>query len=280
MELCINNAPFIAYAKSEKSYAVIQGNCNSWTCPRCGVLRAKKEYGRIVHGVEQIANECDILYFLTLTCRGKDVSVADSEKNYLTWTNRVLTALRTDATRHGKLWHYVQVTERQKRGHPHSHIITTYEPQDLYIGEKDNWKRVSGKLVNEPQECLRSDYVEKVCVKAGLGNQYDISFVDSAQGVSRYVAKYLFKPTMFSTQWDKNWRRVRYSQSFPQLPEQKTEAFVLITEQDWSYFRAIATVAYPQDEPSEKAIKENCYGSDILIKPVPKIDIAQNVDKS
>lgn len=269
MEHCINNAPLIAIPKSEKTWQVAQGNCNSWTCPRCGVLRAKKEYGRIVHGVEKLASECDILYFLTLTCRGKELAVADSESNYLKWTNRVLTTLRTDASRHGKLWHYVQVTERQKRGHPHSHIITTYEPDDLYIGFKDSWRSdANGVLVNTPVECLRSDYIEKTCVRAGLGNQYDISFVDSAAGVSRYVAKYLFKPTMFETAWKKGWKRVRYSQSFPALPERKTDAFVLLSEADWSYFRAVATVAMPMDEVSENAIKTHCYGSDILIKTV------------
>jgi hypothetical protein len=66
-----------------------------------------------------------------------------------------------------------------------------------------------------------------------LGEQYDISVVQSAEGASRYVAKYLFKPSIFSANWPKGWKRIRYSQGFPDAQERETNAIVLLTQEDW-----------------------------------------------
>lgn len=59
---CHNNAPYFAIELSAKSYGLWQGNCNDWTCPRCGIMRAKHEYGRIVNGTRILADDHD-LYF-------------------------------------------------------------------------------------------------------------------------------------------------------------------------------------------------------------------------
>lgn len=232
---CTNNAPYFAVPLTDKTYALVQGNCHDWTCPRCGIQRAKQEYGRIVEGCRTLAKEHDI-YFITLTCRGRELSLEDSEKNYLKWTNRLLTACRTSAKRKEIHWAYVQVTERQKRLHPHSHILTTYAPHDLRDDFKKSWKTENGKRVYKNIPCLRSDWFEKRCISAGLGNQYDISKVETVEGASRYVAKYLFKDSMFTTEWAKNWHRVRYSQSFPKLEKRTSNAIVLITQDDWNDF--------------------------------------------
>ncbi len=215
---CINHAPFFAYKTSGKAYAVVQGNCHSWLCPRCGINRAKQEYWRIVNGCGILAEQYE-LYFITLTCRGKELSLAEAEAGYYLWTNRLLTALRTSAKRKDAAWHYAQVTERQKRGHPHSHVLTTFVPHDLYDGYKDDWKWDDG-LVYEKKPALRSDWLEERCISAGLGSQYDISRVADVEAASRYVAKYLFKDGMFSTEFPKDWRRVRYSRSFPKQEKQ------------------------------------------------------------
>jgi len=98
---------------------------------------------------------------------------------------------------------------------------------------------------------LRSTWLAGEVVKAGLGEQYDISFVESAEGASRYVAKYLFKQSMFETNWPKGWRRVRYSQSFPKLPAKKTDAFVLLSSDDWLKL-------------AKKAVVVNCHDASIM----------------
>lgn len=271
--LCHNNAPYFALKLSNKRYALWQGNCNDWTCPRCGILRAKHEYGRIVNGCRELDSTHD-LFFLTLTCRGADLSVEDADKNYLKWTNKFLTSARTKARRAGDAWHYVQVTERQKRGHPHSHLIITWIPSDLSLGSRDHWQTVNGQKVKTQKECLRSEWIRKQCVRSGLGDQYDISKVRSAEGVSRYVAKYLFKDSMFSTQWAKNWRRVRYSQSFPKLPERKNgDAIPLLNDDDWQSLAKRCSVLKVHEDANFVWISRKLGKNDILIQMTEKVNL-------
>lgn len=267
--LCINGAPFIAIKKAGKAYSVAQGNCHSWICPRCGVIRAKHEYGRMVVGCRELAQDHE-LYFLTLTCRGAELSLEDSLSHYLEWTNRLLDACRTRAKRDDKPWHYVQVTERQQRGHPHSHLMTTFYPHDLREGTKTSWKRIDGLLVSQDVPALRSDWLRDRCISAGLGEQYDISKVRDAEAASRYVAKYLFKPTIFQTHWPKNWRRIRYSRSFPKLPETEIEAFPLIKNSDWRRLARLAVVVTPDSPVSHNRCLEMLHGSDVIIRSLPQ----------
>jgi len=262
---CVNRAPFFAYQTTEKSYGMAQGNCHSWSCPRCGIGRAKQEYGRIVEGCRALSTNHK-LYFITLTCRGKNLSWEQAEAGYLLWTNRLLSTLRANAKKRDVLWAYCQVTERQGRKHPHSHLITTYYPHDLKPGTKTTWKNVVGKLTAIPVECLRSDYLEKKCISAGMGEQYDISEVQTVEGASRYIAKYMFKDSVFTTDWPKKWRRVRYSHSFPKLVREKTDAFVLITPDDWRNLAQKAVVIRCQDVAAYEAAYFQFIHDDILIR--------------
>lgn len=231
--VCAYNAPYFAYQTEQKTWHITQGNCHHWDCPRCGLGRAKQEYGRMVEGCRLLAEKYE-LYFITITCRGKEISHEYAEENYGKWTNRILDACRSQAKRKGHEWHYVQVTERQKRLHPHSHFITTYAPPitSRQIVRKSK-KQESGEYRQIVSESLRSDWFEGQIKKSGLGEQYNITRVQSAEGASRYVAKYLFKPSIFTADWPKGWKRIRYSQSFPDAPERETDAIVLLTQEDW-----------------------------------------------
>lgn len=245
---CTYNAPYFAYQIKLAHYGVSQGCCNHWDCPRCGAIRAKEEYGRMVTGIESIA-QTDPLYMLTITCRGKEITSEYADANYGEWTNRFLTSFRTRVKRASGKWCYVAVTERQTRGHPHSHILTTANPGDLHNETVLKcWTTGKKKGQSEYITVLRSDWLQNAVVGAGLGEQYDISLVRSAQGASRYAAKYLFKDTMFKGDWPKGWKRIRYSNNFPKLPEIKTDAFPLIDFRDWrllSRRSAFVTVTDP-----------------------------------
>jgi len=194
------------------------------------------------------------------------MALSQAEISYGVWTNRLLDAWRLQSKRTLQWeWAYVQVTERQKRGHPHSHIITTFRPNDLAV----DWKR---KKVTVDQETFMayvsaytSEYLSKSLFRAGMGREYDITEVRSAEGVSRYVAKYLFKDTIFSTVWPKGWKRVRYSQSFPKQPSIKTDAFVLLEKSDWLRLYKLATIISPDNEYCERECMRNLRGSDIII---------------
>lgn len=222
--ICPFGAPFAATLVAGEG-RIFQTCCNHWECPCCGEVRARQEYARIVHGCEVLAVEHD-LYFWTLTCRGRELSLEEAEEKYYAWTNLLLTNARTKAKRHGQFWAYVQVTERQKktRRHPHSHIITTFLPDDT---------REAGGTKE------RADFVSawfsRANFTAGLGNQHRISHVGDARAVSRYVAKYMFKDTMRET-FPPKWKRVRYSENFPKLPPHAAEVTIILRSQaDWKH---------------------------------------------
>jgi len=239
---CSYNAPYFSYQATGKIWNVVQGNCHHWGCPRCGISRAKEEYGRIVEGCRTLAKEKPI-FFITVTCKGRELGVKQAEKNYLTWTNRFLDACRQKCQRAGGEWYYVQVTERQKRKHPHSHILTTFNCGDLHLRRVEKWitDRTGQKLPSQNLS-LGSDWIQAQVIRSGLGKEYDISVVETVEGASRYVAKYLFKDSIFTTDWPSRWKRVRYSQSFPKLPERKTNALVLLQPADWYTLASKAVV--------------------------------------
>jgi len=134
----------------------------------------------------------------------------------------LLTNCRTNAQRKGVYWAYSQITERQKRGHPHSHIITTYLPHDA-IPKIDERARTS----------YTSEFFTRANASAGLGVQHRISLVESAEAVSRYVAKYMFKESMREV-WPAHWHRVRYSHNWPKPPHIDAEFVVMLNRpEDW-----------------------------------------------
>lgn len=220
---CAYGAPLVAVQRGYKA-TIKQACCNHWDCPACGIVRAKEEYHRIVWGSERLADEGHLLYFWTLTCRGKECSLEEAEENYYAWTNTLLTNTRTHAKRKGMHWAYVQVTERQKRtrAHPHSHLLTTFLPEDARETKDEKGR-----------DTLVSAWLSRANASANLGSQFKITRANDVSAVSRYIAKYMFKDSM-NEHWPPHWRRVRYSHNWPKPP--KTPADVSITllrPQDW-----------------------------------------------
>lgn len=246
-ETCINHAPLFAFQKQGKSYGISQGCCNSWTCPRCGQIRARHEYGRVVEGIRTLS-QTDNIWFITITCRGKEITRKEADDGYGQWTHKLLDAWRLQSKRTHQKWAYVQVTERQKRGHPHSHILTTFCPKDLSSHDW-KWQHVSGEGYKQMAyvQAFRSDYLQSAVIRSGLGQEYDITPAGNIEAVSRYVAKYLFKDNIFNTVWPKGWKRIRYSQSFPKLERTKTASFVLIKREDWQKLAKLAVVVSTKD---------------------------------
>ena len=185
--------------------------------------RARQEYRKMVNGCEIIAKEHQ-LYFMTITCRGRELNYDDAIAGYLGWTNALFTLLRQNSRRKGNSWSYVQVTEHQQktRAHPHSHIVTTFLPTDaLQVGGGEHRVEYS------------SEWFRQANINSGLGEQCRLSKVYNAAAVSRYVAKYMFK-SMMSASWPPHWRRVRYSQNWPKLSITPPElVIVLRTKHAW-----------------------------------------------
>ena len=244
---CDNNAPLIYIHAMNGTRNIVQGCCDDWHCSRCGQIRARKEYGRMVSGAKILA-ETHSQYFVTITCRGKDTTRKDALKNYAMWTNRLLNSCRNKASRAGEHWAYVQVTELQKRGHPHSHLLTTWTPPDATPYSKGDTlpnNRIASR------DGLWSNWFRAANTKAGLGIECDISIVQSPIAVATYIAKYLFKDLQV-TEFPPNWRRIRYSRNFPKLPEiENINAYPLLIAQNWrdaakdaSIIRCVGAHAY------------------------------------
>jgi len=231
-EKCNYNAPIICYKKTvcgDASWVLIQGCCNHWDCARCGIVRAKQEYWKIVNGAQALSHWQHELFFLTITCRGGELTKSESEEGYLEWTDRLNTSMRNHASSKNIYWSYVAVTERQKRGMPHSHYITTFCPIDginVTLGTNIT---------------IRSEWLQNAIIRSGLGHIYDLNKIRSAAAVSRYVAKYLFKESLH-TEWPKGWKRVRYSNSWPKTEyEGKAgDAFAIVKKEDWLRLKKIA----------------------------------------
>jgi hypothetical protein len=264
---CMNNAPYFGYQIEGKKWGVVQGCCNSWNCPRCGQQRAREEYGRMVVGAREFGKTQD-LYLMTLTCLGLEVSLERAEDEYLVWTNRLITRLRTASKRAGKEWAYASVTERQKRGHPHSHYITTYCPDDAIFVAKGSAKYYATQDAFYPakHDTLQSEYLERACVECGLGWQYDISRLESVEAGSRYVAKYLFKAGIFETIWPPKWQRVRYSRNWPKLPDVKGDAMLLLKREDWHKLAEVALIIKTPNDGVQKVVRSNLALADVIIQ--------------
>jgi len=191
---------------------------------------------------------------------------AEADAGYLSWTNRVFSAWRARVKSKGGKWCYVQVTERQHRGHPHSHILTTADTFDLSLGHVFKKRESNLYIPSYSREiALRSDWLSDTVQRAGLGSEYDISIAGSPEGASRYVAKYLFKQTMFEDTWRKGWKRVRYSQNFPKLEEVKTDCMVLLSEDDWRWLGKRAAVIEVRDEKVGLDCKYHLRHADTII---------------
>ena len=265
-EKCQFFAPLFAVPITPKSYYIVQGNCHNWTCARCGIIRAKQEYWRIINGCRTLAVNHNTLWMITLTCRGKEMPLQTANDNYLQWTNRLLTAMRTRYKRDQRSWHYVQVTERQQRQHPHSHLIMTSAPHDTKTYVTREWKKtnIGYELVKVTK--ARSQWLIERAVSAGLGNQCDIQPIRTIEGASRYVAKYLFKDSIFQDIWPKNWKRIRYSQSWPKKQKGKSDAIALIKNEDWKRLARLAVSLTCEDEYTYNESFRMLYDADILIK--------------
>jgi len=220
----------------------------------------------MVEGCRKLA-ETKPLYFITITCKGREESWQYAEENYLKRTNVLLTACRTRDKRKNLEWHYVQVTERQKRKHPHSHFITTFCPEDVEsVIVRKTVRQRGGQSEVVVSTHLRSDWFANSLRAAGLGEQYDITQVRQAEAASRDVAKYLFKPSIFTAEWPKGWKRIRYSQGFPKQEKSEGEAIVLLRREDWVDLSARAVVIECPDLDVYEVASLKMTGSDCIIK--------------
>lgn len=252
---CENNAPVIVFQKHSDVWCMVQGCCNSWQCPRCSVIRARAEYGNIVHGAKTLSLEHK-LWFVTLTMRGKELDLSTADDQYYAMTNRLLAAWRAHTKTQKGHWCYVQVTERQKRGAAHSHLICTMTPKDTQAYTRGEYLPSGAKA---KRDGYFSVWLMKRAVSAGLGRMIDISSIDSPHGAASYVAKYLFKDIR-EQQFPKHWKRIRYSRNWPKVERESSglAAFPIIRAGDWNRARQLPVIRALDNTSYEKSLAALC----------------------
>lgn len=238
-------------------------------------MRARHEYGRMVVGAREIALIAQ-MYMMTVTLPGK-ITLADGEATYYEKTNRLHASINYYAKKNNIPWHYAAVTERQpKRQHPHSHYMTSFCPKDAYyiVDHYEQYchdvQHVNAKIPSEQRYApapmkdidhrqLFSVWLSLASVKAGMGVQCRIAIADLVEGASRYMAKYLFKTAMFET-WPPKWRRIRYSNNWPKLPEfPTTSAFPVLAREDWTRMAQLpGTIETRDPQVYERAMLHLC----------------------
>jgi len=273
---CYKDAPLICIpGNGVKENRIFQGCCNDWQCPRCGMMRANYEFARMTHGASELIKQGKKLAMMTITPKGK-IETEEAEQEYGKATNHLLTRLRDQVKNTGGDWFYVQVTERQRRGHPHSHFMCTFLPDDAFLIDDEKGYEYYKKAVAEvnaliPEEMrfypkerediaqgeMYSVWLALTAVDAGLGVQVNLSRVISYRSVVSYMAKYMFKSAL-DTKWPKGWKRVRYSQSWPKFEEQDTEgAFAVLRAEDWKKVALLRGKIYTDDTYAYKKCLEH-----------------------
>lgn len=250
LEKCKYNPPLVAQ-RIGPAVLITEASCRSFTCPIHGPQVAERHRLRIILGAQEVAAQGRAMWFATITCRGKDLSLADAEAEYGRWTKRLLDALRGRAKRRGDRLTYVATTERQARGHPHGHLIMAgFEP----VGEVCLIRNCHGG--SEPfhvpgrydGQCgYNQDFVE-LNVKAGLGPMARIAPVESIEAVAVYCAKYLTKPDVLANDWPPKWRRIRYSQDWPEVTTGFDDQWSVITPDDWGKVADVPFIIAPDPE--------------------------------
>lgn len=239
---CTAQTPTII-VKTETSTLAYRASCNSWNCPACSQRRAKKEYARIVGGIDKLDEISEYpLFFITLTAQSnKTQSQSDALENYGYQTNRLMSAIRMRSVRELDFSpYYVAVTELQRRGYPHTHmLISGYVRRSFYERSVHSWSLAHGYRQRTERLVIGDRWLEQSLTRSGFGNQYDIQFARSSGGLSRYLAKYLFK-SLPDQVFPRNWRRVRYSKNFPKLPERKFESSEITVLVKLGDYRAFA----------------------------------------
>jgi len=88
------------------------------------------------------------------------------------------------------------------------------------------------------------------------------------------MAAYPFKTTAFQV-WPAKWKRVRYSQNWPKMPENRaTTAFPVFSRQDWSQVASLSgTIETYSPVVYERALRWQCQNV-ICCVPNP-IDLPQ-----
>jgi len=194
--------PYLLGRNPETGQCVLyRPDCKQWTCPYCGVVRAKQWAHRVrcvVRGEVETDTEKTRFWFLTLTSHERLYSLEYQIKAFRHAWDMLLKRIRRVVKRALTFVCVPELAPETGRFHIHAFFDwsfnAAYERKDKDKGWYSLW------LHENPRQ-------------VGLGYEYNLKPVSSANGAAYYITKYLTKT--LSLDLPKGFRRVRTSQHFP-----------------------------------------------------------------
>lgn len=198
------NRPWLmARDEQSKRLLVYRPGCKLWGCKACAERNRRRWTATIANGISYYQEvEKNAWWFVTLTTHEKLYSF---EQQIYVWRDawpKLLT--RIHRASEGKLRYVLLPELAPDTNRLHQHMIVNQS-----FGAKPRKSRKKGYscswLHDNPREC-------------GLGYANDIKPVDSPALAAWYTAGYIGK-ALAVTNWPTNFRRVRTSTGWPELPE-------------------------------------------------------------
>jgi len=194
----------MARDEATKRLLVYRPGCKLWGCPACAERNRRRWTATIANGVNYYKQQesSNAWWFVTLSTHEK---LFGFDQQLYVWRDawpKLLTRMHRAAE--GKL-RYVLLPElapETNRFHIHSLMNQSFGANARKSPKKGyscSW------LHDNPREC-------------GLGYANDIKPIDSPAAAAAYTAGYIGKTLQF-TNWPTNFRRVRTSTGWPELPD-------------------------------------------------------------
>ena len=148
------------------------------------------------HGIE-------VLGFLTLTFADHVTDIKEAQRRFKSLWNGVLSIRYRDI---------IVVVERQKNGRIHFHLLVVLS-QDIRTGF--DFEAIAKQDYRSANACLRSEWAfwRRTAKEYGFGRTELMPVQSTADGIAKYLGKYIAKHIDQRREDDKGARLVRYSES-------------------------------------------------------------------
>ena len=174
------------------------------------------------HGIERIG-------FLTLTFEERGIPAQEAQRRWRSLRTNVLNK------RYPKL---VKVKERQQDGTIHYHVVCVL-PVDIRTGV--NFEEFKERRYGSASKALKAEWAfwRRTCKSYGFGRHELLPVKSTAEGIARYVGKYISKDVAARLPEDKGARMVEYSKR----ARIGTTRFARVSVRSWLWRHKVAEFA-------------------------------------
>lgn len=207
------NRPFLmARDDQQKRLLLYRPSCKLWSCPACAESNRRRWTATIANGVNHYQqDESNSWFFVTLSTHEK---LFGFDQQLYVWRDgwtKLKERMRRAAV--GKLRYVLLPELAPETNRLHQHMLVNQG-----FGAKPRKSPKKGYscswLHDNPRQC-------------GLGYANDIKPIDSPAAAAAYTAGYIGK-ALTVTDWPTNFRRVRTSTNWPELPDMPSPGDTLV----------------------------------------------------